>query len=350
MNDILILDADSIAYKAAAANETKSIIATDPEGSQKVFKNRTELKADLAATENKFTYDMFEIRDTAEPRHSSYGQSLIREMIKGYHYRTGVVRGEIYIGGTDNFRDLIPLPMSHTVTIGKYAGSATLGGRYKGKRDDTPRPVQLKELRNWMIEELGAIVVNKQEVDDKGSIRAYEGWKASAGREDAPKIIQVTEDKDALQCSGWLFNPAKMTKPVLIQGFGELHREGKGVKGTGRLWLYFQSVYGDKVDCYHGSDLWKIDGDKQGIARQYGEMAAFDLLKDCKNDKEALSAVYGQYLTWYPEPVTYMAHDGIIYTKSALQIMDMYVECAFMRRWDGDKIDVEALLTKLGVI
>lgn len=349
-DDILILDADSIAYKAAAANETRTIKSTHTE-SQKVeyWDNRTAFKKELQNNRHD-SIEMYIIEDVQDARHSSYGQSLIREMIKGYHYRTGVTKGEIYIGGKDNFRDLIPLPMSHTVTIGKYAGSATLGGRYKGKRDDVPRPIQLKELRQWMCDELGAIVVNGQEVDDRGSIRAYEGWKAAAGREDAPKIIQVTEDKDALQCSGWLLNPAKMSKPVLIQGFGELHRDGKGIKGTGRLWLYFQSVYGDKVDCYHGSDLWKIEGDRQGVARQYGEVAAFNLLSDCTTDKEALTAVYKQYLEWYPEPVTYTAHDGVIHTKTALQIMDMYVECAFMRRWDNDKIDIESLLIKLGVI
>lgn len=343
--DILVLDADSIAYKAAAANETKSITTQHiTQGTIEHWSNRTEFKK---AVENG-RYDsleMYTITDVQDPRHSSYGKSLIRDMIKGYHNRTGVMKGEIYIGGKDNFRDLIPLPMEYTVTVGKYAGTALLGGRYKGKRDDTIRPVQLKELRQWMIDDLGAIVVNGMEVDDKGSIRAYEGWKAKQGR-----VIQVTEDKDALQCSGWLLNPAKHSQPILIQGFGELHRDGKGIKGTGRLWLYFQSVYGDKVDCYHGSDMWKIEGDRNGTARQYGEVAAFNLLKDCTNDKEALAAAYRQYQEWYPEPVTYTAHDGVIHTKDALQIMQMYVDCAFMRRWDDDRIDVPAMLGKLGII
>jgi hypothetical protein len=343
--DVLVLDADSIAYKAAAANEKRSIKTIHTRTREEEFwENRTAFKKEIEGGRYD-SLEMYEIHDVQDARHSSYGQSLIREMIKGYHNRTNVKTGEIYIGGKDNFRDLIPLPMEHLVTVGKYAGSALLGGKYKGKREDTIRPLQLKELRQWMIDGLGAIVVNGMEVDDKGSIRAYEGWKAKKGR-----IIQVTEDKDALQCSGWLFNPAKMTQPVLIQGFGELHREGKGIKGTGRLWLYFQSVYGDKVDCYHGSDMWKIEGDKQGIARQYGEVAAFNLLKDCTTDKEALAAVYKQYQEWYPSPVTYTAHDGVIYTKDALQIMDMYVECAFMRRWDDDRIDVPAMLGKLGVI
>lgn len=344
MSDELIFDADSIAYKAAAANETRTIKSIHIETKVPEFwDNRTAFKKYLATTDH--TPEMYEIVDVQDARHSSYGKSLIREMIKGYHNRTNISKGTIYIGGTDNFRDLIPLPMEHTVTVGKFAGSATLGGRYKGKRDDTIRPVQLKELRNWMIEELGAIVVNGMEVDDMGSIRAYKGWKDNKGR-----IIQVTEDKDALQCTGYLWNPAKMPQPVLIQGFGELHPEGKGVKGTGRLWLYYQSLYGDAVDCYHGCSLAKIAADKRGEAMQYGEQAAYKLLKDCTNDKEALTAVYNQYRSWYPEPVTYMAHDGLVYTKTALEIMQMYFDCAHMRRWEDDRIDVAVMLDKMGVI
>lgn len=343
--DVLIFDADSIAYKAAAANEAKSITTQHiTNGTIEHWSNRTEFKA-AVANGRYDSIEMYTITDVQDPRHSSYGKSLITEMIKGYHNRSGVSKGEIYIGGKDNFRDLIPLPMEHTVTVGKFAGTAKIGGKYKGKREDTIRPVQLKELRQWMITELGAIVVNGMEVDDKGSMRAYEGFKAKAGR-----VIQVTEDKDALQCSGWLWNPAKHAKPVYISGFGELHPEGKGIKGTGRLWLYYQALYGDAVDCYHGVSLAKIAADKAGKAITFGEQAAYKILKDCTTDKEALEAVYGQYKAWYPEPVTYMAHDGILYTKSALEIMQMYFDCAFMRRWEDDRIDVQVMLSKLGIV
>lgn len=342
--DILILDADSIAYKAAAANEDKSITSEHIEkGVVESWPNRTAFRAYIAETTH--TEDMYVIKDVQEPRHSSYGKTLIRDMIKGYHTRTGVKKGEIYIGGKDNFRDDIPLPMTWVATCGKWAGKSRLGGAYKENREDTIRPVQLKELRNFMIKELGAIVINGQEVDDKSSIRAYDGFKANKGR-----IIQVTEDKDALQCSGWLFNPAKMIKPTLIKGFGELHKDNKSYKGTGRMWLYYQALYGDSVDNYHGVDLYKITQDKLGNSVTFGEAAAFKVLKDATTDKEALTAVYNQYKKWYPEPVVYMAHDGIMHTKSALEVMQMYFDCAHMRRWEGDRIDVEAMLTKLGIL
>ena len=321
---VLILDADSIAYKAAAANETKSIKTTHKEkGTVEYWDNRTAFRKELEL--NRYdSEEMYTIEDQQDPRHMSYAQNLVTEMIKGYCLRSGISNTEIYISGKDNFRDKIPLPL-----------------KYKGKREDTIRPVQLKALRAWMVQELGAIVVDGMEVDDMSSIRAYQGVQAGQ------KVVQCTVDKDALQCTGWLFNPDKDSAPYAISGFGELHREGTKVKGTGRMWLYFQSLYGDATDCYHGSTLWKMQDSK----RKFGEVAAYNILKDCKNDKEAWEALYKQYIMWYPSPVTYIAEaDGNEYTKDAVDILQMYVDCAHMRRWEDDRIDVRSVLTKLGII
>ena len=343
MTDALIFDADSIAYKAAAANEDRTISTQHIEkGVTEHWDNRTAFREFLKGTSH--TEDMYTITDVQEPRHSSYGKSLIREMLKGYKTRLGISNNEIYIGGSDNFRDLIPLPMTHVATCGKWAGKSKLGGAYKENRDDTIRPIQLKELRSYLIGELSATVINGMEVDDKQSMRSYEGHLSKT------KIITVTEDKDALGCSGWLFNPAKMIKPIYIHGFGELHKEGKGVKGTGRKWLYFQALYGDSVDNYHGCDLWKIEQDKLGKSVTFGEMAAYKILEAATNDKEALTALYNQYLSWYPERVVYMDHTGLMQDKDAVEIMQMYFDCAHMKRWEDDRIDVRALLDKLGVL
>jgi hypothetical protein len=51
--DILIFDADSIAYKAAAANETKSITTThNVTGAIEHWDNRTAFRAAIKDTEN----------------------------------------------------------------------------------------------------------------------------------------------------------------------------------------------------------------------------------------------------------------------------------------------------------
>ena len=349
-NDALICDADSIAYKAAAANERRRIRTVHQDtGIPETWDHRTAFRQYLSTTNH--TEDMYTIEDIQEPKHLSYGENLIRDMLKGYSMRTGISRREIYISGDDNFRDLIPLPEAYKPSeVNKKKGTDPVwAGAYKGKREGNIRPVQLKELRDFMQRELGAKPVHGQEVDDMSSIRAYSGFKGEG------KIVQVTSDKDALQCSGWLFNPDKDKAPRFIQGFGELHREIKkgkeaDVKGTGRLWLYFQVLYGDDVDCYHAADLWKIEEDRQGRKAQFGEVAAYNLLKDCTNDREALRTLAAQFEEWYPEPVLYKDCFGQTQLKDYIEIMQVYFDCAHMRRWSGDRINVQEMLAKMGVL
>lgn len=350
MTDCLICDADSIAYKAAAANEKRRIRTVHIEkGVPETWDTRTQFRAYLASTTH--TEDMYTIEDVQEPKHIDYGYKLIRDMLQGYSIRTGVSKRKIFISGDDNFRDLLPLPEAYNPVFNVKKGTNPVwAGAYKGKREGLIRPVQLKQLRSFMQSELGAIPVHGMEVDDMSSILAYEGHKAGA------KVIQVTSDKDALQCTGWLFNPDKALAPRLITGFGELHREIKkgkeaDVKGTGRLWLYFQALYGDDVDCYHAADLWKIELDKRGEKAQFGEVAAYNILKDCKNDKEALQAVYNQYKEWYGEGLTtYVDCFGVVQNASVIDLMQLYFDAAHMRRWADDRIDVYNMLMKVGVV
>lgn len=346
--DYLINDADSIAYKAAAANEKRRIRTVHQEtGIPETWDNRTAFRAYIATTNH--TEDMYTIEDIQEPKHIDYGYKLVRDMLNGYSLRTGIKRSKIFISGDNNFRDLIPLPEAYKPTVGVRKGTDPVwAGAYKGKREGMIRPVQLKLIRGYMESELGAIPVHGMEVDDMSSILAYEGYKGGY------KAVQVTGDKDSLQCMGWVFNPDKDKAPRFIDGFGELHREIKkgkeaDVKGSGRLWLYFQALYGDDVDCYHGSDLWKITKDKNGEKAVFGEVAAYNILKDCKNDREALQAVYNQYREWYPCDFMYADCFGGVQTKSTIEIMQMYFDCAHMRRWADDRIDVEAMLIKVGV-
>jgi hypothetical protein len=114
----------------------------------------------------------------------------------------------------------------------------------------------------------------------------------------------------------------------------------KIIKGKGRAFLYYQIVFGDPVDAYKPCELAKA---------KFGEIGAYELLKGATNDKEALEAIVRQYKVWYPEPVTYRCWKGELHTKNWLEIMQMYADCAFMRRYEGDRLDMGKLLTKLGV-
>ncbi len=337
-----ILDADSIAYKASAANEVKSIKSKHIEkGVIEEWKNRTEFKAYLKTTDH--TIDMYEITDHAEPKHISYAKSTVNSMIQKSQNHMRANKLEIYISGENNFRDFILLPASY---VQQNATLSTIGGRYKSNRDGTARPVLLGALRQWMIDELGAIVVDGMEVDDMSSIRAYDGAKGNQ------KIIQYSEDKDAEQCHGWLMNGAKDKEPRFVTGLGRLYQDEKGkVRGHGRMFLYYQMLNGDKVDGYRSVDILDINTQKAGGKKvQFGEVSAFNVLKDCKNDKECWQAIYNTYKSWYPEPTRYTAYNEIAYTKDCVEIMQLYTDCAFMRRWKDDRIDCKGVLTKYGII
>src|SRR5205814_6306696 len=125
-------------------------------------------------------------------------------------------------------------------------------------------------------------------------------------------------------------------EPELIEGFGELYlieketarktaagkpTVTKDVKGKGRVWLYYQMVFGDPVDAYKPCELAKA---------KFGEIGAYELLRKCKTDKEALEAVAKQYQLWYPSPVTYRDWNGVLHTKDWLEIWQLYADCAFM--------------------
>ena len=337
-----ILDADSIAYKAAAANEVKSIKSKHiTKGVIEEWKNRTEFKKYLATTDH--TIDMYEITDHAEPKHISYAKSTVTSMIQKAQNHMRANRLEIYISGKDNFRDFILLPQ---VYVQNNATQSTIGGRYKSNRDGTARPELLAALRQWMIDDLGAVVVDGMEVDDMSSIRAYEGSKAGQ------KVIQYTGDKDACGCHGWLQNPDKDDAPKFITGLGSIYKDEKSkVRGSGRMFLYYQILAGDKVDGYRPVDILDIKTQRAGGGKvQYGDIAALNTLKDCKTDKECWEAIYNQYKTWYAEPVTYIAYNDISYTKDAIEIMQLYVDCAFMKRWKEDRIDVTQVLKRLEII
>jgi hypothetical protein len=45
-----------------------------------------------------------------------------------------------------------------------------------------------------------------------------------------------------------------------------------------------------------------------------------------------------------------MDHTGIIQTRDAIDIAQMYFDCAHMRRWEDDRIDVRELFDKLGIV
>lgn len=313
---IAILDCDIIAYRCAAANERRSIKAThNVTGQVSEHAHRTGFKEHIKGA---FEPEEFTIEDQQHPEDISHAFHAMNTTIEALTKSCKADEVELYISGKDNFRDLLPLPT-----------------KYKSGRSSI-KPSQLIDCRNYLINKKGAIVVDGREVDDILAQRCFEGLQYGE------KTIACTIDGDQNGVEGWMYNWTKQQEPFLIKGLGkiEITKNNKDFDGYGRKFYYAQWVLGDSTDCFRPAEI---------SGKKFGVVAMYNLLRECKTDKECVEAVYGQYKKWYPEPVTYTAWDGVEHTKDVIAIMDMYAACAHMMRFEGDVFDTKKLLNNLKI-
>ena len=326
-----MIDGDLISYRCAAANEKRTVEAVHNESAEShTFDTMTKFKEWCADSE--LDPSEFTVTPGQEAGSKAFAFGKMKSMIADITRDAKCDDYHIVLSGKGNFRLDLPLPT-----------------RYKDSRKDNIKPLQLQACREYLIQHHNAEVSEGCEADDLLVGYMYQGYK------DGDYVVQCSLDKDARAGPGWLYDWNTMTEPKLITGYGELtmtlketaRRTGAGkpifdkiIKGTGRAFLWYQIVMGDPVDAYKPCELAKA---------KFGEVGAYELLKDAKKDKEALEAVVRQYKVWYPQPVTYRDWNNVLHTKCWLEVMQMYADCAFMRRWEGDRLDVKKLLNKLGV-
>lgn len=329
---IAVLDGDEIAFKVAAAAEERGIKVVntsipDEEG-QGIWKNRTLFHKFMNGIQ--YPEDKFTIEDTqiAEPIQNAI--STVKARIASLCKKCDAGSFEIYLSGKDNFRDFLPLPL-----------------KYKDSRADKVKPLLLKELKQYLIEYKGAVVIDDMEADDMLTIRMSDGYRTEK------KIVGVTQDKDATQCQGWYLHPDKSSEPFFIDGYGKIWMDNKNVKketvrGYGNIFLYFQLLIGDKVDYYNPRDLVK---EVTGKKPRYGEKTCFEQLVKFKNDKEALTYVVEMYKKWFgEEEFTFTdCHGEEQKNCTWLNALQWYGDCAYMLRSEDDMFDAVKLLKKYKV-
>lgn len=314
---IVAIDGDLISFKAAAANEERSIEALHvPTGEVHTFKHRTEMKKTIDF--EKYPENEFEITDVQTPGDISHALHTVKMMVKGIAENVKADAIEVYMSGTDNFRDTLPLPQV-----------------YKGNREDTLRPVQLKEVRQYIENKFKGVVYHG-EADDIISIRQYQGLKSGQ------KVIAASIDKDTYGCDGWMFNWDKMDKPFLVQGLGKLWVDEKDkVWGYGFKWKCLQWTVGDSIDNLKPTFL---------CGKKFGEKSALKLLDPLDSYADCIKAVANKYKEWYPEPVKYVDQCGNDVEASWLDLMQTYFLGIHMKRWEDDTPSVRDMLVKIGVL
>lgn len=307
---IVIYDCDILIYRVAAACEERSITALHKKSNKsKVFKNRTEMKDFLSAKDYVYTLDDFEITDNQEINDSMNYRFILDNQIKTIYENLWQDETLFYVAGKGNFRDSLLLPT-----------------KYKGGRSSVMTPLLRNDCKDYLIRKHGAKVVNGHEVDDEIIIQGYKYL------EKGYDTILVTVDKDSWASSGLRLYNYTVDNPVIedIPALGALYRNEKGeVKGNGFLWGCFQHVYGDKTDSLCPYEL---------AGTKFGQVAAYNLLKSCLTEQEALQACIRQFQTWYPKRFKYTAWNGVECDVTWKDMIDLYFKGIRMKQTHDDQL------------
>jgi len=175
----LLIDADILAFQAAAATEVPT----------------------------KWDHDMWTLHASEED-----GQRHINRALKAITTATGCTKMRLFLTGKENFRyDILE--------------------SYKGNRKDTRKPMTLGALKQWMIVEGDAELLEPFEADDLIGI---------AATADTDTIV-VSEDKDFLCVPCHLYNPRHKDRGVVHVTLPMADR-----------YFYYQVLIGDSSDNYKG--------------------------------------------------------------------------------------------------
>ena len=321
---IVIYDGDSIAFRAAAVTEERSVEATRKDnGRTKVFKTRTELKKQREGSGLVYNKDdyLFEDKRVAQPVQNTC--AILKNQIKKINEELFADEYLICLSGKTNFRNSLPLPT-----------------KYKGSRVGIEKPINLLEAKMYLWKSHPSLLANQREADDDLIIKGYE--YLNKGYE----VILASQDKDAFAYTGLNLYDFTQEKPEvkLVPDFGSLwiaeKNKLKTIKGNGFIWFCFQWLFGDPADDYNPCEIAKI---------KYGQISAYKLLKDCKTHQEDLQAVTGQYRIWYSSKFTYTAWDGSTHDADYVTMLQLYYRCARMMTTEDDKLELIPFLNKYGV-
>ena len=249
-----LIDGDVIAYRVGFAAETQVIyIYERGEGSSPLAVVNSLKEAEQYIAINEEADLVAEV--VTIPDDLSNTLHSVKMQIEYILKQTDATSYQVYLTGEGNYRDDI-------ATIRKY----------KGNRDRMKKPYYFKEIRDYMVRQWGAEVINGMEADDAMAMKQTDlnVWKDPIGCDlYIYESIICTIDKDLDMIAGWHYNFVKD-----IKYFVDFD--------TAEEWFYCQLIMGDVVDNIEG-----IPG--------AGKRKAYNVLKDCTNNEERYAAVLELY-------------------------------------------------------
>lgn len=200
---------------------------------------------------------------------------------------------QVYIGGEGNFREDI---------------ATTLG--YKAHRT-ARKPAAFNEIRQYLLDNHKAIVVNGMEVDDMVSLLLYQDYLETEGDPTRAQVILSSPDKDLKNTPGWHFNPMRGSLSWINETQAMRH-------------FLFQMLTGDSTDNIKGlpnlpsSYIFSHKLSPQA-KKGVGKGTAKKLLESTITIEEALDVVLDAYMAWgvdrgmsYERIMEYILEQGIL--------------------------------------
>lgn len=322
-----VIDLDCYKYLAASVGEKKSVIVTHKKsGKSMEVDTRTDFyghwkKKDggkLAeinkSTGKNFLWDDFEYEDKSvlEPIENVLhtAKVLVEKSLK----ESGANKYIGFLGKGDSFR----VEMS---TLLKYKGNRT-----------QPKPAYLEEVTEYLRKKYSAEIVTGIEADDACVMACYK----------QPDKFIIGLDKDFWGCPSKFYNINQPERGITnCDKFGKLWLDKKGkVQGEGRIFLYYQCTGLDAADNYKANCVSKI---------KWGDKSAFESLKDCKNDKEAVSNMIRVYKHLYPKPKKVKGWRGDTLDIDWKYVLNENFQMARMLRWEGDSVHIDDIINNLKI-
>jgi hypothetical protein len=258
---VALIDGDIPVYSVGFASDTRTYRTTDD--AEFTYKKEAVEhceKLDLPIDKITVTY-------TPEPLENCLHS--VKVLLAGILAGSGCDESVIYLTGSGNFRHDLDMPVV-----------------YKGNRKDSRRPIWYDEIRQYLIEVHGAIVVDGQEADDAlGIAQTY-------ARETGKDTVICTIDKDLDMIEGMHYN---WNKPEL--GIYHIDRD------EGLRKFYTQLLTGDRTDNIMG-------------VPKIGAKKAEKLLEDCENELELAEVTMQAYIDAEIPPELYINTGRLLWIRT----------------------------------
>lgn len=312
---VLIIDSDIHAFRVSTVCESKYVY-THPNGDVYNVKSKGAFKD--YCLESNLDYDSFscEPKQVADP--ISYCIKTLNDSLKKVMEFVGATHYEMYIGGSNNFRLKLPLPLE-----------------YKSSRSTASRPLLLTQVKEYLIKHKGAKRITGEEADDVVQNRMRSLNKQGI------RCIAYSIDKDIYQNVDYdlmVYDPAKDDIIISKKGVGELIDRGKDVKGSGLKWLIAQVLLGDEIDGFTPKVFFK---------KRYADKGYYKDFNDCKTEVEVLEKFVEVARRLVPDNVSYTSFTGQLMELNRKELFEMYYLLPKMR--DGWCETLEELFSFYGL-